>query len=488
MRPVDQPSSTKLNLQYWDSGNDSLRVITYGGRSADVTTLKTFEDIAVNRQYLRSKTDELFACLRRVARAPLGRSPRNSDLDHTRELGFDLFRELVPASFRAKLAAAAGGHLLLSIDRSLSWIPWELLFDGEEFLCRRVSMGRILLLPSSVGAVEKQTIRLPLRHFSISDPEGNLPAAADEGRSILELLLELGDRARPVLLSRRVGPIGFIDSLKRADVLHFAGHLDGFDDEAAVRLFEGTCTARQIEKWNGRFSFPALVFLNGCRSSSLDEPLGLEKGQGRAFGLASALLICGVRHFVGTIWEIKDQVASRAGVSFFRALYSGESVGRALRRARESLAAEFGEEAMGWGGYVLYGDPASKVSCLASSWDLLQDDRIALDERCSSFKQNLRSSQPKERFLAAVGLVKLGDRGGLDQLKREIVVLFELLESDDLASRQQGEAVVRVICPFNTTYNANLERPARQRATAAIKAWWKSGNAEDDLDQLACGF
>ncbi len=118
------------------------------------------------------------------------------------------------------------------------------------------------------------------------------------------------------------------------------------------------CSARQIEKFRGRFPFPALVFLNGCCSSAFEGPLLIETAQERTFGMASSFLICGVRHFIGTLWDVPDSAASAAGVGFFEAFYSGSSVGEALREARSALAEERGEHSMDWAGYVLYGDPS----------------------------------------------------------------------------------------------------------------------------------
>ena len=42
-------------------------------------------------------------------------------------------------------------------DDALVQIPWELLFDGQHFLCRRFSMGRLVSTPQAL--VERQECR-----------------------------------------------------------------------------------------------------------------------------------------------------------------------------------------------------------------------------------------------------------------------------------------------------------------------------------------
>jgi CHAT domain-containing protein len=357
---VESLHPAKITVQYICNGDNSLRATTFGGRSLAESTIKFFEQFEVNPGYLRTKVNEILGSLRTAAgsRSPGGEKGR--EMDRIRSLGQDLYRELVPASFRAKLFDTAGGDLLLAMDSSLTWIPWELLHDGTEFLCRQFNMGRIVSVPGNGERVRKTTLALPVRHFAVADPEGNLPAAAAEGRETLDLLLCFGDRALPTLLSGRVGETGFIDGLRRADVFHFAGHLDGEGDEARILLSGGACTAAQVRKLSGRFSFPALVFMNGCRSSTVDE-LRLESGQSRAFGLASTFLFCGVRHYIGTLWDVRDSAAAAAGSAFFRSFYSGRSVGAAVKEARIALAREFGEASMVWSGFVLYGDPSFTI-------------------------------------------------------------------------------------------------------------------------------
>lgn len=358
---MDSDGKRKITLQYICSGKNVLRASTFGGPSPMETAVKYYEQFEVNQKFLETKVEEILGCLHAAARGAGCEKNDGREKNRIAAAGEDLFRELVPASFRAKLDSVVDGDLILSIDSDLAWIPWELLHDGNDFFCRRYNMGRLVGLPVSVAHVEKRQLSAPLRHVAITDPEGNLPGAAGEGVATRDMLFAHAGRVTPVLLSGRVSAAGFMDGLRRADILHVAGHVEGTGDDARLRLSDGFCSVRQIAKCGGRFVFPGLVLVNGCRSSSQEAPLLMEAGQRRALGLATTFLVCGVQHFVGTLWDVRDSVARTAGVAFFRSLYGGRPVGAALREARRTLAEEFGENSMGWGGYVLYGDPSFAV-------------------------------------------------------------------------------------------------------------------------------
>lgn len=476
---MDRNIPARLTLQYILSGDSVLRATTFGGRSLAESTIKVFEEFEIDREYLRSKVDEVLGFLRAAGSTAPSRDADPGETERIAELGQDLFRELVPSSFRAKLYDAAEGDLLLAIDSSLAWIPWELLHDGSDFLCLRFNMGRIVSVATSAGRVDKRTLAAPVDHLVITDPEGDLPAAAAEGVATRDLLLPLGNKARPTLLSGRVSQAGFIDGLKRADVFHFAGHIDGGPEAPAVRLSGGTCSVAQIKKFSGRFSFPPLVFLNGCRSSIANRPLRIEDGQLRALDLASAFLVCGVRHFIGTLWDVRDTYACTAGTAFFQALYDGLCVGGALREARERMMRDFGRLSMAWAGYVLYGDPSFKIDGLQVGDESVTDGLAAVEERRTFLLKNLASPQPREQFFAAVGLLQIGDRSGFEILKREIGILYGLLENEDPEERRRGATVLRILTGKDMGYGAEAEPAERSAAVAAFKEWWESGAAEN---------
>ena len=102
---------------------------------------------------------------------------------------------------------------------------------------------------------------------------------------------------------------------------------------------------------------PSLVFSNACQSGHSGEWRIGEEDEQQIFGLANAYLLSGVQHYIGTFWEILDEPSSQFAKLFYGSLSQGESVGEAVRKAREKLIEAHGEETIVWAGYMVYGDP-----------------------------------------------------------------------------------------------------------------------------------
>src|SRR5437016_3294692 len=71
----------------------------------------------------------------------LGRANRSrrlslESLADLRHVGEELWRALLPAEVQAELRRQTG-PLLIELDEALVALPWELLYDGKQFLCRR---------------------------------------------------------------------------------------------------------------------------------------------------------------------------------------------------------------------------------------------------------------------------------------------------------------------------------------------------------------
>ena len=104
---------------------------------------------------------------------------------------------------------------------------------------------------------------------------------------------------------------------------------------------------------------PLLVFSHACQTGHGDWHIVGDFEQ-RIVGIANAYLLAGVRHYIGTFWEILDQPSLRFAKSFYTFLTEGETIGEAVRRARLDLIGAYGEETVVWASYMLYGDPTFK--------------------------------------------------------------------------------------------------------------------------------
>jgi CHAT domain-containing protein len=305
--------------------------------------------IAYDAARVADLSGRIVAVLARGARQRTLTQPALADL---RTLGEELARAILPAETRADLAELDGQPLLLEIDEALVAVPWELLFDGRKFLCRRFDLGRTVVMHGPRRAAPARRMSRPAQMLIVcSDPRGDLAAVADEGQAIVDAL----DAHRGVSVRMASGKgVEFVrKAMKDYDFLHFAGHAEhdsGDPAASAWLLADGKLTARAIAELSGGRSMPFLVFANGCASAHAG-------GAESVFGLANAFLTSGVRYYIGTQWEIVDAQSRVFATSFYTELGRGRSIGAAARRAREAVIVAEGEGGLGWAGYVVYGDP-----------------------------------------------------------------------------------------------------------------------------------
>lgn len=310
-----------------------------------------------------------------------------SNLADLRHVGEELLRALVPPEAQEELRRGSG-PLTLELDEALVAVPWELLHDGERFLCRRWDIGRQVATQLPRRGTVARSVGTPVRILVLlSDTRGDLQGVHAEGEAIGAEL----DKHQAVRARVTSAPTAeFVRRhLKDFDVVHFAGHADhdaGAPAEGGWQLDGGKLTAGEIAGLGGGRPMPILVFSNACQSGHT-EPWTADSASS-VYGLPSAFLIAGVRHYLGTQWEVVDGQSATFAAAFYAELVAGASIGAAVRRAREAVVAAGGEGDLAWASYVLYGDP--------SFAPLKRDEARAL--RIPSAKQlDARSSAPWKR-------------------------------------------------------------------------------------------
>jgi hypothetical protein len=438
--PVEQ----KITLQVLLQPPDRLHVTFFKGASPSVfeSTVKSSRLCPFHAGLVSERAREIFSLLARAnAGAPDLLAPLVAE-------GRNLYDDLLPAFVKDKLSAdrIAGEHgasrsLVLHLDRPLLGIPWELLHDGVDFLARRFRVGRLVSLEQEVSLPLKRNMRAPLSALLVADPSGNLPAARREAGELAEILEDSPLFGRVTVLAGDVSVRSFRDELGRHDVLHYAGHADaGGAGDGGGRLFlkDGALTTGMLVQLRQRVDFPGLVFLNGCRSSD-------DTGQLFAGGdpladmssIASALLLCGVQHVIGTLWEVRDDVARQCATSFYRELGRGGTIGASLAASRQAVSTSHGEESLLWADHLLYGDPTWRAVQPANA---ALEDFDALDGLEQKYRTELQSApESSTRLLAAAMLLRLGDRTVVPALGKELATLEAWL-APDAAQRDRRRA------------------------------------------------
>lgn len=280
-------------------------------------------------------------------------------LEEVRTMGQRLYDVMITNKIKDQLNQTKAPTLVLHIDDKLVHVPWELAFDGEQFLCRQFNIGRIVNVELEDSEVSMRIPRERMEMLILCNPRADLPASYTEGKRILTEL-EKNENLLVDLENNSIDVAFVIDHLRNYDIVHYAGH--AYYDRAnpgksGWLLKDGKLTAESVIKLkNSKKPLPALVFSNGCQSSQTEK-----WDFGNIYGLANAFLLAGVRHYIGTLWEVYDEPSSEFAVIFYREVQKGSSIGEAVRKARLGTIEKFGEDMIVWASYVLYGYPMSRL-------------------------------------------------------------------------------------------------------------------------------
>ena len=352
-RPLGVPDET-LWLHYALLGERLRLVLCPDGKQAQI--VKHVREFPYREAEIRNLVEEIDQCLLAVDRR--GRLPE-AKLVRLKELGKTLQGMLVPEDIDRFMQETRARHLILQIEDSLVYIPWELLHTGEEFLCIRYSMGRIVFTTQQPLASSRSLARRPLKMLIIADPKGDLPASKAEGISI-QKELNRSDAATALsadLQTHDVNSEVLKSRLADYELLHYAGHFEYVQDDpsqSGVQLSDGKFEIGRLLGLAREFSLPSLVFTNACQSGRTDRWSTEE----RLYSLANAFLAAGVRHYIGGTRDLFDRLSAAFAEEFYRQLVANQAVGEALRQARIKSIRRFGEENLAWASYVLYGDPS----------------------------------------------------------------------------------------------------------------------------------
>jgi len=346
-----------LHLEVQREG-ERLKISANEHLSGESSTVRHYEEIPVPMEKIGSRCQEVVDTLNKANRR--GHVSRDIFMKF-RGIGQVFSDDLFTHGVKEKIRSTKAEHLTISLDDQLVQIPWELLHDGKEFLCQRFSMGRLVRTRQNlIGTGVDRALARPLKMLILADPKGDLNGAYAEGTELCNFIDDEKTIINATLRSGNITTDFLREKIRNFDFVHFAGHSD-YDQknpgESGWRLTEGNLKAHDIIKMAGINALPSLIFSNACQSARTEE-WGVKKYfHDEIFGMANAFVLAGVKHYIGTFWEILDEPSKKLALQFYRHLIAGKSTGEALRLARLTLIEEYGEETIVWASYLLYGDP-----------------------------------------------------------------------------------------------------------------------------------
>ncbi len=283
-------------------------------------------------------------------------------MEQVERAGKELFATTLSERARTRLRETELSFLRLHLDDNLVQVPWELLHDGETFLGLRFAVGRVVAARADAAPPSRPRHDGPglAGHcVVVSNPTGDLPAASTEGTAVRRLLADAGlTDVRHLDGAHTRADV--LEAVRGARLVHFAGHT-GVSDEGApgISLHDGVLPATELaDGLSG--GPPELFFLNGCRAST---SAGWSEASGS--GLAPALLMRGVEHYLAPAWEIPDDDALFFALRFYERCLFGAPYGEAAQQARRQLQ-EGGARPLSFAGYALFGEPRASFSAAAS--------------------------------------------------------------------------------------------------------------------------
>lgn len=342
--------------------NERIKISAYEKSSDDQKTVRHYEFKDIYDDEIKKMCADVVVILNRANRH--GKID-TENLKALQTAGQLLYDSLLTGRVKELLTATDAEHLIISIDDQLVQIPWEILFDGKNFLCQRFSMGRLVSTSQRSSEPATRKVRKPIKMLVIADPRGDLRESYNEGIRLRNALDHHQEIIEVDLKSRFVDVRYIKGTLRDFDILHYAGHAD-YDihnpSDSGFLLQEGKFKAADIMNMIGPTPLPLMVFSNACRSGRTDMWTVGEDYETEIYGLANAFLLAGVQHYIGTFWDVQDEPSLHFAIDFYEVLINGAMVGEAIRRARQRLIERYGEETITWASYMLYGDPTVRYA------------------------------------------------------------------------------------------------------------------------------
>lgn len=293
--------------------------------------------------FTQSRLKDLRSLVRRLR--PSGTRRLRDQGSELTSLGAQVW-SLLPSFVQTRLREETTRPLVLKIDEGVCEIPFELAWDGERHLVEERQVSRLLVVQSHTSVPHHPpSDAVRLETLLLTGQVAALPGAAREAEFLLDLLWRRAvRRTRATLLAdRRATRRAVLDALSGVDLLHWCGHTEGVDGVPSWSLADGEFL--QPKDVEGLRLKAELILANSC---------GPEDGA----QMARAFLVAGARNYIGTLWDVEDEVARRFALRFYEELFLGRTIGDALAAARASIRET---DPLHWAAYLHYGDPNDRL-------------------------------------------------------------------------------------------------------------------------------
>ncbi len=307
-------------------------------------------------------------------------------------------------------------HVALHLDGAagLRHLPWELLHDGQTFLCADshrlfTPVRRASEFLSHGCPLQNRYLRVLFMAASPRNTQPELDFEAEEGRILdatrsqgVELVVEESGSLAGLQRVIEDYPAGYFD------VVHLTGHADVENDRAFFWLeddygYQQKVNADQLARaFAGRF--PRLLFLSGCRT-----------GQTPALGMPSlseSMVQAGAPAVLGWALPVGDQAATHLAETLYHKLAVGDRLDEAVAAARQGL---WERRTDYWHQLRLYADPTPLTALVTAPQH--------------PGREKFRIKPATQAFLDPEGRVRVCDRRGFVGRRRLLQSALRILRA-----------------------------------------------------------
>ncbi|OLS15828.1 MAG: hypothetical protein RBG13Loki_0563 [Promethearchaeota archaeon CR_4] len=323
------------------------------------------QDLLVRLMNKLDQISQAINVLRNLDENDPARAKMEKAHESLKKLGQTLYSQMIPPSLQGPIKALTSA-MEYGLDESLVGYPWELLHDGEDFLCLQIPLGRYVV--SGNRSFSTNVVNRPkkngVKFLLVIDPDGSLPGARTEGDAIKKELEGIAGVSVKTLVGTEADSMNVLGELAAGyDFIHYSGHavFDADNPEnSGMLLSDGLLKAFSLVG-AVKSNPPIIAFINACESGKqADWTKGETKYENQVSGLASAFLINGI-NFVGSMWPVYDDAALLFARNFYYAVLSSVSLGEAMLKSKKEIFDAFHGEVIAWASYSLYGDPTQTL-------------------------------------------------------------------------------------------------------------------------------
>ena len=223
------------------------------------------------------------------------------------------------------------GTLVIVPDASLQGLPFAALYDAaaHRYL---IEERAVIVAPSAAAylALRPRPIPATPKIVVVGDPERRdverLYGAAREVDAVATLY-----HAPAVLRGEDATVQRFLDAMRGADLVHFAGHGVASPGESALLLAGNGATGRLFVDDVAALHLPktAVVVLAACESAA-----GETRRSEGTWSIAHGFLVAGVPSVIATLWTVDDQLSAPFFVRLHERLRAGMRPADALRQTQ----------------------------------------------------------------------------------------------------------------------------------------------------------